>query len=148
MGIPGELFTQSVKGFIIHGEYPSLHISEKIAMERIGQVGFLYQRIEDFISKNRSNGLYRSILSKDIDDWLGEYRGSIIELERNIVDGNSSLADMTSKLEPFLHIFRAVCELIEDLDRDSGTHGVQIFNYLHTKVLNSGNPLIRKLMVR
>lgn len=173
MGHPGDVFlpfpsAQDSSTFSISSNFPLLHSTERESLNRLGQLGWHYSKINQFInavkesrSKNRDqpHGAYALSLVTSIESTMVEYKQDILEMENRILSKEDDLGSnvyplsmLTANLGRWEILLPALWKFLQILQQESDKyHGCKLFDLLmvqaKTGVLEFRNE-IEKMLVK
>ncbi|KAI7905244.1 gamma-tubulin complex component protein [Cokeromyces recurvatus] len=154
LGHSGDVFvaypSQHPWTFIIHPDCPLLHPSERESLNRLGQLGWIYSEINQFVNSindfqsltlkrtNKPHGAYIRSLTTSIENLLNDYRNEILEMEKRILNkeddaggGVIPLALLTVNLNRWQILLPALSNLIRSLKQNPiKYHGCRLFDLL------------------
>lgn len=156
LGYPGDVFVASPPSasttFAIPDNFPLLHPTERECLNRLGQLGWTYLQINQFIASvkdlkllptathdsSQPHGAYIQALVTCIELTLNDYRTDILAMEQRILSKHDEagsnitpLALITANLSRWELLLPALCRFIRLLQRDPAKyHGCRLFDLL------------------
>ncbi|KAL9554833.1 hypothetical protein MBANPS3_002634 [Mucor bainieri] len=155
LGYPGDVFVPSPPTgsttFAIPHNFPLLHPTERECLNRLGQLGWTYLQIHQFIASvkdlklpttprhgSQPHGAYIQALVTCIERTLNEYRADILAMEQRILsrddDAGSDivpLALITANLSRWELLLPALHRFVQLLQRHPAKyHGCRLFDLL------------------
>ncbi|GAN04400.1 hypothetical protein MAM1_0062d03860 [Mucor ambiguus] len=155
LGYPGNVFVPSPPNasttFAIPHNFPLLHPTERECLNRLGQLGWTYLQINQFISSvkdlkllaathyaNQPHGAYIQALVTCIELTLNDYRSDILDMEQRILNKHDDagsdiipLALITANLSRWELLLPALYKFIRMLQQNPAKyHGCRLFDLL------------------
>lgn len=152
MGYSGDVYVpfpspHNSSTFSIPSDFPLLHSTERESLNRLGQLGWHYSKINQFVAivkesrsrnKDQPHGAYVLALVTSIESTLNEYRQDILEMENRILskeDESGSnifpLSMLTANLSRWEVLLPALWKFIQILQQAPDTyHGCKLFDLL------------------
>ncbi|KAI9486843.1 MAG: gamma-tubulin complex component protein [Benjaminiella poitrasii] len=154
LGHPGDVFVpypyQNSSTFAIRSNFPLLHPSEGESLNQLGQLGWIYSSVHQFITTindfqtltlrntTQPHGAYIQSLATSIENILNDYRNDILDMEKRILNkeddagaGVIPLALLTVHLNRWQIVFPALRNLMGTLKADPARyHGCRLFDLL------------------
>ncbi|KAI1317786.1 Gamma-tubulin complex component 4 [Mortierella claussenii] len=142
-GYPGDIFRPfppepALPTTFAITDFPLLHPAEKESLDRLAQLGFYFQRFNQFIASchapvslsttsqdhihKKPQGLYLKALANVLERRLDTYRQVIIQTEAAILSGQDNLGGMVPlstisvRFAPFQLVFPAINSLLADIE--------------------------------
>lgn len=92
-GFPSDVFVpyppapEPASTFRVRPDFGSLHRAERESLDRLGQLGWVYGQLQEFMTTNtEGGGVYTQALMAALETTLDEYRRAVLELERRILN--------------------------------------------------------------
>lgn len=153
LGYPGDVFvpypTNETSTFAIPFNFPLLHPTERECLNRLGQLGWTYLQINQFINSvkdlklstkdtNKPHGAYIQALVTCIEITLNDYRSDILDMEKRILNKQDEaggdiipLTLITANLSRWELLLPALWKFIQLLQRNPVKyHGCRLFDLL------------------
>ncbi|KAI8389351.1 gamma-tubulin complex component protein [Blakeslea trispora] len=155
LGYPGDVFMayppHQPKTFAIPSSFPLLHPSERQCLDRLGQLGWTFRQIHQFIqrTKQHKRGAYLQACVTCLDSTLNDYRHAILELETGILNkqeefgqGIVPLSWITAHLSDWQLLLPALVGLVNQLEEaPEQYHGCRLFGLLMDQAKTGLEPL-------
>lgn len=155
-GYPGDVFTPSPAEhpdtFAIAADFPLLHDAERAALNRLARLGWLYAQIDSFvrsirntatsstIKANTPHGSYVQALAVALNSVLKQYRETIIDCEKRILEkqdhlnGAVPIIHIASTFARWFTVLPALKKLITEIEeRPVRWHGCRLLNLIVKK---------------
>ncbi|KAL7327011.1 hypothetical protein PS15p_209266 [Mucor circinelloides] len=153
LGYPGDVFVphpaNASTTFAIPHNFPLLHPTERECLNRLGQLGWTYLQINQFIASvkdlklatkdtTKPHGAYIQALVTCIELTLNDYRTDILEMEKRILNKQDEaggdiipLSLVTANLSRWELLLPALYKFIQLLQRHPAKyHGCRLFDLL------------------
>ncbi|GAA5805800.1 gamma-tubulin complex component protein [Helicostylum pulchrum] len=151
IGHSGDVFVPSPLSnsttFAIPSDFPLLHPAEREGLNRLGQLGWTYSQINQFIvtvkenksrDKEKPHGAYILTLVTAIETTLNDYRQDILDMEKRILNKEDDLGSnvvplslLTADLSRWETLLPALWKFIRLLqDNPERYHGCKLFDLL------------------
>ena len=123
--------------------------SERVAINRLVRVGYLYSWLKRAVQRQYFHGsLYVRALSRGIDGILAEYLKLLrsVEIQAYEHPGEVTVSHLQSRVRPYATVLSVVCTIVETIDSHNLIGG-QILNLLHEHSC-TGMPIVKDRISR